>query len=1333
MIKRHLYILLIALLYTLSAGAVPYCDVRKFSIVDGLAANSIADIKQGSDNLMWFGTWNGLSFYDGYSFHTFRDEPDKTDILSTNRLLSIQPTFKNNIWCVTYDRQLYVYDTHDCCFKAVGRQINEKFGIDLRIEKIFPIKNGSTWVTDANGKYVLRATSPDIDDQMPELIRVGEQGVYSGKVWFIRADPRGREWILTEKGATIYGSKFSTRIPFKWIRWVGDDTFLATTDGKLAMYDERNRLTMIPMPEGVTRINELKNTGYQLLIATNIGLVIYNPRTFKFDVINVQSPSQPLPEATYLYTDEYGLVWVFTDGMGVTVVNPRTGEKQWLFADQKDPADRTTSDHFITQDENKTLWVVPHGGTFSYYDRKAKKLVPYLLRSNSSGNYRVPSISKYLLSDQGILWITGVHDLTQVVFKYHPYSLVGLDDGEEEVRAISASPDSHLWAGYRNGILQILDSQGEQKVGYLTPGGQLVPQQVPFANCGIYALFFDVKGRAWVGTNGNGIYVVDHGQVSHYAHDPKNPSSLPNDKIFDIVSDRTGRIWIATYGGGIALARETAGGGISFVSKNNGLPWEKADAFSRTRRICATTTGPILVGTTDGLVTFSDNFSDPRKIKFYKSHYNPNDTTTVEASDVNYIMEHTNGSLYISELGGALEEIVSKTPLQDDVKVKYFHKIAPNEGIVQSMVEGNHGRIWVVRESSIDAVNMKTGTTEVFGPNDFDLNMSFTEARPYHDPATNNISLGTPMGVLTFNPQTLKKTTYQPKIIFTTLHYNGENTSIPILHTPKLVIPANKRNLTISFASLDYQRKYQTKYLYRIDGYTPAGQWISNGSSNVIGFNRISHGNYVLKVRATNSHGIWSKYVAELPIEVRPTFWESAWGRMIILLIVIAIVGIAIYSYNQRQHQKINHEMSVLKNDFFSDAAHQLRTPLTLIGGPIHEVLEQEHGITRKSREMLQLAEKSSSEMLQMLNKILRYDNETNFYTNSGIKEEEYDRSGLETVDGQIDDRNVDEYLEKAEAEKKKKEEETQQTGGTQLEQPKQLDPNAVTILVVEDNAGLRKYLYNILADTYNVLLAENGKAGLLLARTEMPDMVLTDVTMPVMDGITMIHQMKQDSTLANIPIIVLSAKASVEDQLKGFEEGIDAYLTKPFSSAYLLVRIAAVIEKRHKIQMETIHKLKEAGDQDAINALKLMPIMQSKPAPAQPQPGYAATSSEAKKKEFDFMSIQVNDRTMERILKHVSENIANPDLKIDDIAEATGMSRSVLYNKIKTAVGMTPIDFVRHIRIMKASEMLQNSDDSLTMISYNVGFSDPKYFSKVFKKEIGITPTEYRDRTQKL
>ena len=1374
--KRYIIPLLLAFMAHFTVMAVPYCDVRKFSITDGLAANTISDIKQSPDKLMWFATWNGLSYYDGYSFHTFRDEADDVDVLSTNRIISIYPTLRNNIWCVTADSKLYLYNTHLCKFVKRGKEINEQFGIDLRVDKIYPLKTGNTWITAKSANYLIRNYMLPDQSFEKEIIKVGQHGLRSGNVWYVWADKKGREWILTDKGTTIYNHKFNTHLPFKWIREVGENIFLATPNGKLAVYDEKEHLVMIPMPAGVTRINQLKNTGYQLLIATNIGLVVYNPRTFKTEVINVQSPGQPMAEVKNIYTDAYGMVWVFTDGMGVTMVNPRTGQKAWLYADQPDPAERTTSEKFfITQDENKTLWVVPNGGTFSYFDRKAGKLVPYLLHSNSSGNFRVPNIKKFCLSDQGILWISGMHDLTQVAFKNHRYHLTQLDEGEAQAFAICNTPEGYHWTGYYNGMIKITNSRFE-KVGYLAPSGQVVPQQVAFCPSAIFSIFYDTEGKIWIGTREHGIFIRTKEGMTQYVHNPADKYSLPHNKVYDIVADRHGRIWVGTYGGGLSLVQMSTTGKLNFISRQNILPWPKKE-FNKVRRIFCTPTGEILAGTTDGLITFSDNVSNPAKIKFYTTTHVDGDTTRLAANDVNFIMQHSNGKTYVSQMGGVLQNVISKNLLQDSLQFLYNKKISSDERTVQSMVEDNAGNIWVVRESSIDKYNLKTKNLVVFGPNDFDFNMSFTEARPAHDPATDDITVGTPTGSLTFNPAKMKKSPYQARIIFTSLHYMGEDGTEPILHKEKVVIPANKRNLTISFAALDFSRKYNQKYRYRLDGFTPEGQWIELGKSNYIGFNRISSGNYVLKVMGTNSHGIWSKYVAELPIEVRPTFWESIWGIILMVILLMCVVGSIFYIYNRNQHEKMSHEMSLMKNDFFSDASHKLRTPLTLIGGPLKEVLDTEHGITRKGREMLTIALKNSYEMLDMLNKILRYDNSTlmnrdgsltsgdTLVNTGGVSYMDSTENEEDEIPGQINDENVAKFL--AEAEKAEKELEENMTEEEKVAREEQR--KEYTVLVVEDNKDLRKYLYTILSEHYNVLLAENGKAGLLMTRTEMPDFIITDVTMPVMDGITMVSEIKQDHELSQIPIIILSAKASVQDRLKGFEMGVDAYMTKPFSTEYLLGRISAVLKQRRNLQKEIIQKLEHTGNLIGQTMSKGLNNDLNKSqndgqnegqnegqndgqndgmiASSADEPKTLSqitreiTEKEREKEEearlkreqsdFAFMASQINDATTARILKYVTEHIDTPDLKIDNIADAMGMSRSVLYLKIKQQLGMTPIDFVRHVRIMRACELLKNTDESLSSVAFAVGFSDPKYFSKVFKRETGIVPTEYRERTR--
>ena len=1290
---KRLHIFITAIFISLATYAIPYCDIRKFSILDGLAANNISDLKQGYDNVMWFGTWNGLSYFDGYSFHTFRDEPDDVDVLSTNRILAIFPSPSNDIWCVTFDRKAYVFDTHTCEFIQMSKILEEAYNIKPVCDEIYPLKDGSTWITTKGQNYVIRLHGYNFDAKDAELIKVGQQGLKSGHIWFIKEDKKGREWVLTDKGTMIYGSKFHTNLPFKWFREVGNTIFLATVDGKVAVYDEQNNLSMIPMPAGVTRINELKNTGYQLIIATNIGLVIYNPRTFKTDVINVQNPSQPVAEVKKAYVDAHNQVWAFTEGQGVTVINTKTGASKWLFADAPTPADRTTSDKFfIMEDEHGTLWVVPNQGTFSYYDRKTDQLVPYRLRSNSSGNFLIPRISKYAISDQGILWLTGVHDLTQVNFKFHPYILNGLDEGESEVRSITTTPDGMHWDGYYNGCIKISNQQ-YQKVGYLAPNGQITPTQVPFSRRGIYSLFEDSKGRMWIGTDGDGLYLRQGNAVKHFTYNANDRNSLAGDSIYDIISDREGRIWIATYGGGLAMVHETAQGEFQFLTKRNGLKWPKKD-FDKARRITCTTSGEMLVGTTNGLVTFKD-YKNPSAIQFYKTTYREDDTTSLSAGDVNYVLVRSNGDTYVSTLGGTLDKILDHNLLQNNLKARYRNLINPEEGIVQSMIEDNSGNIWFIREASIDKYNPKTHQMEVFGPNDFDFNMTFTEARPIHDPATNNITVGTPMGSLTFNPATLVQTTYQPRIIFTNLHYNGSNENIPILHKEKLVIPANKRNLTISFAALDYTRKYQQLYKYRLEGHTPEGQWIDLKGQHSIGFNRIPNGDYTLQVIATNTHGKWSKNVAELHLEVRPTFWESIWGKLFMLLVAAGIIGSSFYSYNQRQKHRMSHEMSVLKNEFFSNASHKLRTPLSLIGGPVSEILNNETNLSPDSRNLLLIVQRNAREMLSMLNKTLKFDNNSNLYLGEGSDQV----FASSETQGNIDDESAKNYLEDVAEER--------------AEEFEKGDKH-ITLLVVEDNADLRQFLYTILKQDYNVILAENGKEGLVKARLNMPDFILTDVTMPVMDGITMVHYIKQDSNTAHIPIIILSAKASVEDHLKGYEEGIDGYLTKPFSATYLKGRIEAVINQRHALQQEMLKQIQKSEDEEFHLTHN-----------------YPQTNKDENPEATVTKSISIDDATTEKIVRYINENIGNPDMKIDDIASAMGMSRSVLYGKIKSAVGMTPVDFVRHIRIMRATELLCKTNDTLSNIAYSVGFSDPKYFSKVFKKEMGIIPSEYRENSK--
>lgn len=239
-----------------------------------------------------------------------------------------------------------------------------------------------------------------------------------------------------------------------------------------------------------------------------------------------------------------------------------------------------------------------------------------------------------------------------------------------------------------------------------------------------------------------------------------------------------------------------------------------------------------------------------------------------------------------------------------------------------------------------------------------------------------------------------------------------------------------------------------------------------------------------------------------------------------------------------------------------------------------------------------------------------------------------------------------------------------------------------------------------------------------------------------------MVHNIKRLKALSHIPIIVLSAKASLTDRVEGLAAGIDDYITKPFSATYLRQRIANIISQRHLLQQnifEQIGREMQSGAESQIKADAAASAASEAPAPS-PQPSSdEAPAADAQEKaperpEYRLGSPQIADadqEMMEKLLKFMEERISDEDLKIEELAEAVNMGRTVFYGKIKALVGMSPSDFLRRLRMQRAEELIVRSKMNFSQIAFNVGFSDPKYFTKCFKKETGMTPSEYRHKSQ--
>lgn len=245
-------------------------------------------------------------------------------------------------------------------------------------------------------------------------------------------------------------------------------------------------------------------------------------------------------------------------------------------------------------------------------------------------------------------------------------------------------------------------------------------------------------------------------------------------------------------------------------------------------------------------------------------------------------------------------------------------------------------------------------------------------------------------------------------------------------------------------------------------------------------------------------------------------------------------------------------------------------------------------------------------------------------------------------------------------------------------------------VLVVEDNEEMRSFLEKILSKFFRVKVAVDGGEGLKMALELIPDIVVTDLMMPQLDGLQLTERLKNHQDTSHIPVVLLTAKSAVESRLEAMKQGADDYITKPFSPVLFEARIENILAQRKRLQ-------------DAFRR-KLMGL--------DPKP-------------VDLPS--QDDLFIAKLLEYMDKNIENCDLTVDQMVSDMAMGRTVFFNKLKNLTGLAPIEFIRELRIKRAAQLLKTGDYNVSQVTYMVGMSDSRYFSKCFKKVYGLTPSEYK------
>ena len=382
-----------------------------------------------------------------------------------------------------------------------------------------------------------------------------------------------------------------------------------------------------------------------------------------------------------------------------------------------------------------------------------------------------------------------------------------------------------------------------------------------------------------------------------------------------------------------------------------------------------------------------------------------------------------------------------------------------------------------------------------------------------------------------------------------------------------------------------------------------------------------------------------------------------------IFLLLALLVGIYMYYLQRARIQDERMQMEREQLDFYTQVSHELRTPLTLIQGPLDQLLRTNdfRDASDNARELFSIVRRNTQRLTRLINKML---------------DAQVGTPGPEMTSAEIDSITVSQPIaEPAEA-------------------PEQ-DEDAPTVLIVDDNADIRTYLQSILHGQYRVLEAEDGKRGLELAREQVPDLIVSDVMMPVMNGLEFCQQVKKDDISSHIPVILLTARALEKHQIEGYESGADAYITKPFSPELLLARIDNLLQSRHQLK----------------DLWGTKPVTEAIAAPA----------------KTAVPATPIEDAFISRFKKMVEERLADSNLSVEELAAGMGLSRVQLYRKVKALTGNTPIDLLRKARLAQAQRLLQESTLTVSEIAYQVGFASPSYFTKCYKDEFGTVPGEVR------
>lgn len=1252
-------------------------DVRvKFvTLQDGLPSNAVSDIYQDQKGFMWFSTNNGLARYDGNQMKVYLQ--DSAYASSSDRRvkrITEDKDFKY-MWIYTASETFYCLDMTtghlvDYLSEAKGWRAQERplhfTQSKLQENGLFYMwgpKDGGLIVDYRDGNFKVKHLSA----KEMEAILPKLQDVKMADKQLVQKwkVPNGR--VLTDN---------------KGGKWIYNNTGIL----RKVVGDSLITLRLLP--------NETNYIDYE-----------------RFNIVE----------------DNHGLVWISTYGKGLFVFNHDLNQGQHFVANEKGESPIASNYLLcITADRRDGVWVsAEYGG-----------------------------VSHLQVMDKGVVRI-------------FPNGRENLDLSNV-VRMVKKQRDGSVMVGTRDGCLY----------HYSADMAQMLVKSHFDSN--IYSVVEMPQGRMWIGTRGKGIYGIPG-------------LDFKNKKVFCLKPDDRGRMWIGTFGEGLSVAIPRGEGYEvkTFFADSVGLNEVRCLAIDRK--------GMLWGGTSGGLFCVDPTrfAADGKGLRVYK-----------RGSEIHDMLVDRQGRLWLTVPGEGL------VCMQDG----NFRILDASQGLinnmVQSVVETEDGNLWVSTQQGVSCWKAKD--------NSFD-NYLFSRVmmgNVYNENSAvclddGRVLLGGNYGLTIINPSRISHVKGQTSVVFTSHPYSDEMT-----------LSYEERSPKINFSTLDYSDVNNVKYTYWLEGYDSS--WSVPSPTPWVNYQNLPFGSYRLHVKASYSDGIWGKE-SVLDISVEPPFYLSVWAWVFYALFLTVVIVMVVKSIREKNilKGKIKFEQELIRYKlvFFTNIAHEFRTPLTLIQGS----LEKEKRIMKTNHWQLELEktvrtmDKSVQRMLRLIDQLLefrkmqtgklklslqetdvvmfvqgickmfddaaeskqidfKFESQLPAYlmyldqqkmdkvvfnllsnafkytpakgtisvslsftdvmtirvadTGVGIPQEKREQLfsrfmqssytgesfgiGLHlthelvrthhgeityqenegggsvfvvTIPLQKDCYEASDFLVKdspilkADLTKERDGQEEKTTDAVPSAPSAPL--NRRTVLLIEDDNDVREFLLSELESCFDLKVASDGKAGIAMAKELDVDLIVSDVMMPGMNGFELTKRLKNSFETSHIPIILLTALSTDENVLEGTESGADAYITKPFSPQLLMARILQLLNQREILRQkfgkvpQEIRSAMLRNEQDSLFVKRLDSIVYSR--------------------------------------------LGEQDLSVDKVAGLLHLGRTIFYKKVRGTTGYTPNEYIRVIRLRKAAELLKEGEKNVSEVAYAVGFDNPYYFSKCFKEQFGMPPSQYR------